>query len=277
MTEQVPEGSAATSPGDAQDKDTKKKRRGALWGWWDRYNRWSRPYNIFSWLFGASKMGTLASVAATGVAITTAGLVVYTVTKPDPKPGELVTVSSQQLSDTSILFPVEGHDKEGRVGRFDVVVLTKNFGWVHGSTYQLMRDGTILSGPDTLAQIFNADVRDSFNKAQGVIAAGVASQEGKAETETWRAGERSRQTATWLAPIVDTSLPLWTLNLGQYHQPCTDCATSGTDWQRPLILIAVRQLDPDTNMGEALADALRGKTNLPSPESYSDYTLTRFR
>lgn len=275
------------SNGTPDNEDEKKKRRGGLWAWWRRYDSWSGRWDWLSWLFGGSKAGTAALLATTGVAVTAAGLVAYNYVKPEPPPAKLaavapdpveplVTVKSQE-SDTSILFPIEGRDKAGRLGKFDVVVLTKKFGWVRKSTDQLVREGTVLAGTDVLAQIFDDQVRASFEKSTAVIAAGVASQEGDPKVETERANQRAKKSAEWLLPVVTPALPIWTLNLGQYKQPCKDCATSGTDWQRPLIVVAVRELEPNADMGEALADALRGKSNLPSPESYSAYVLTKFR
>jgi hypothetical protein len=48
-------------------------------------------------------------------------------------------------------------------------------------------------------------------------------------------------------------------------------------WQRPFIVIAVKETAPGTNVGEALTDAMSGKEKLPSPKSYSVFALTRFR
>ena len=68
-----------------------------------------------------------------------------------------------------------------------------------------------------------------------------------------------------IAGAVDTATPIWTLNLGQYRDPCANCETGGTSWQRPFIVIAVKETDPGTNVGEALTDAMSGKEKLPSP------------
>jgi hypothetical protein len=41
----------------------------------------------------------------------------------------------------SVVFAIEGKDKAGRRGTFDVVVLNKNFLWVRGSAEELEKDG----------------------------------------------------------------------------------------------------------------------------------------
>lgn len=266
--------SGSTNPQGAGDSEEKKKRRAALWAWWRRYDTWSGRWDWLNWLT-TSKAGVMAATAAAGVAAVAAGATVYTLYFTGGS--RLIAVASQKLGDSSILYPVEGRDKAGRRAKFDIVTLTKAYGWVRASTHQLAREGEIYEGTDVLNRIFDAPVKESFSHALSVIAAGVASQEGETEAETIRAANRAKQSAEWLVPVLPASLPIWTLNLGQYKKPCAECETSGTDWQRPFIVIAVREIEPDTNLGEALADALSGKSNLPSPESYSAYDLSRFR
>ena len=42
-------------------------------------------------------------------------------------------------NDRTLVFPIEGTDTAGRHALFDVVVLTKDYGWTKGSTDELMR------------------------------------------------------------------------------------------------------------------------------------------
>lgn len=72
-------------------------------------------------------------------------------------------------------------------------------------------------------------------------------------------------------------MPVYTLNLGQYREPCAACETTGTSWQRPFVFISVRDLQDGTVLAEALADAMTGKDNLPSPSSYSAFELAKIR
>jgi hypothetical protein len=76
---------------------------------------------------------------------------------------------------------------------------------------------------------------------------------------------------------VSERIPMWTLNLGRYVDPCTDCEDTDTSWQRPFVVIAVRDADEGTHISEALADALSGKTNLPAPSRYSTFTFEKFQ
>ena len=110
-----------------------------------------------------------------------------------------------------------------------------------------------------------------------MITVGTASQEGNAAEEVARAERRAKQAATLVSGAVAADDADLDANLGQYRDPCTDCETGGTSWQRPFIVIAVKETDPGTNIGEALTDAMSGKEKLPSPASYSAFALTRFR
>ena len=79
--------------------------------------------------------------------------------------------------------------------------------------------------------------------ARELIAVGLASVEGNIEAEIQRGGLRANRIAEWVRGAVDPSIPMSTLNLGRYLEPCSDCETADTSWQRPFIVIAVKQAD----------------------------------
>jgi hypothetical protein len=124
--------------------------------------------------------------------------------------------------------------------------------------------------------VLDEEVRSALADAKEVITVGTASQEGDA-SELTRAERRAKQAATLVAPAVNPNTPISTLNLGQYREPCANCETGGTSWQRPFIVVAVKSLEPDTNLGEALSDAMSGQQKLSSPKAYSAFALGRFR
>lgn len=241
--------------------------RGA--GWWDR----------ISWLFGLFKTnaGVAALVATTGVAGTYAAMEIrHNIIEPRRA---AMAAKQEQVRQTqnSFVFAIEGKDKAGRRGTFDVVVLNKSFIWVRGSADQLEKDGKAIAGADLAAAVLDPEVRAALADAREVIAVGTASQEGSAQEEQARAGRRAESAAKLVSNAVTGNIPIWALNLGQYRDPCADCETAGTSWQRPFIVIAVKSLEPGTDLGEALADAMSGKERLPSPQSYSTFTLSRLR
>jgi hypothetical protein len=124
--------------------------------------------------------------------------------------------------------------------------------------------------------VLDQEVRDGLASAREIIAVGTASQEGDPAAETARAGKRAARTADIVATAIDAAIPISALNLGQYRESKT-AAAGTTDWQRPFMVIAVKELEDGTVLSEALADAMTGKEQLPSPSSYSAFELTKVR
>lgn len=248
---------------------------------YDKGSGWSDRINWLISLF-KTKAGVAVLVASGGAAATYGAVEIHNRYALHPAPMETAAVQPAPRPEVrqtrnSTVFAIEGKDKAGRRGSFDVVVLNKSFLWVRGSAEDLEKDGQPIPRADLAAAVLDDEVRNALADARGVIAVGTASQEGDAAEEVARAERRARQAATLVSSAVTADLPIYTLNLGQYRDPCANCETGGTSWQRPFIVIAVKAADPDTDVAEALADALNGKEKLPSPKSYSDFALTRFR
>ncbi|MDP1639722.1 MAG: hypothetical protein Q8L61_02250 [Hyphomicrobium sp.] len=275
------EAHAAPMP-NAQNEDRRKKALGWLRrgyrvydkgaGWWDR----------ISWFLGLfkSQAGVAMLVATTGAAATYGAIEIREKVIANRAPVETAAIAPEaevRQTRNSTVFAIEGKDKAGRRGTFDVVVLNKSFLWVRGSAEDLEKDGAVIPRADLAAAVLDDEVKGALADAKEVITVGTASQEGIATEEVARAERRAKQAATLISGAVDAATPIWTLNLGQYRDPCTNCETGGTSWQRPFIVIAVKETDPGTNIGEALTDAMSGKEKLPSPSSYSVFALTRFR
>jgi hypothetical protein len=185
-------------------------------------------------------------------------------------------ILAKRWNERTLVFPIEGADRAGRRALFDVVVLTKNYGWVRGSTTELEKDDQRLSPQEIQDEVLAPQLREGLGTARGLIAVGLASQEGEVEREEQRGGLRAIRTAQWVQEALGERIPMWTLNLGRYVDPCTDCEDPDTSWQRPFIVIAVRQADDGTHISEALADAMSDTTNLPAPSRYSTFAFTKF-
>ncbi|MEO1283227.1 MAG: hypothetical protein AAFV69_16065, partial [Pseudomonadota bacterium] len=168
---------------------------------------------------------------------------------------------------------IGGRDSGGRRALFDVLVSVKSLGWVRGSTDVLEQDGRRITSDMVEVFVLDDDVQNRLKRSSSLIAVGLASQEGDRTAETARAGKRAATTAKWIKLATQIERPLYTLNLGQYQKPCSDCESQGTSWQRPLILIGVTRTDDDVDLREALMDAFVRAKNLPSPESYSSFSL----
>jgi hypothetical protein len=186
-------------------------------------------------------------------------------------------ILAHRWNDRTLVFPIEGTDRQGRRAAFDVVVLTKNYGWVRGSTSELARDDRKLSAQEIQQDVLAPQLRQGLGSARGLIAVGMASQEGDVAREEQRGGLRAVRTAQWVEEALGERIPMWTLNLGRYMDPCTDCEDADTSWQRPFIVIAVRDADDGAHISEALADAMAGTTNLPAPSRYSAFAFTKYK
>ncbi|HRD76307.1 MAG TPA: hypothetical protein PK264_10250, partial [Hyphomicrobiaceae bacterium] len=179
--------------------------------------------------------------------------------------------------DNSVVFPITGFDKAGKRASFNVLLLTKEYAWVRGSTGELVKGGRVLAAGDVLKEIFSERVRQGLKPSKQLIAVGIASQEGDPDVELKRAGDRAKQTADWTRAALGAEVELWTLNLGQYRIACTGCETGDTNWQRPFVLIAVRDQEAAVVIAEALANAMTDRANVPSPESYSAFRMERLK
>lgn len=252
------------------DERTGRSRAMAAYRWYDRSN-W-----LFSLFKTKSELALLAASAGV-VGITGAMTVSDAVIARRNAAAPPIVIEAVRSTKNSTVFEIIGFDQAGRRGVFDVVVLNKEFMWVRKSADALERQGRTFTAAEFETEVLDPEVRDALAAGKAIISVGTASQEGQAEEETHRAGRRAVKTAEIVARAIDANVPIWTLNLGQYAEPCETCESAGTSWQRPFIAIAVKEVENGTDLGQALADALSNKKQLPSPQSYSAFALTKFR
>ncbi len=254
------------------DDKNRKRRRAVIAGyrWWDRFG-WLR------WLFsrGGENAGML--FAATVIGSTAAWTVGDTVDSRWRGKFLRPVVNAERLSPSTQAYVLEGTDSQGRRADFDLIVANKDFTWERGSTERLTREGALMSRGDIDKVLLDELVRARLKQAKQLIAVGTASQEGDPQAEVFRAAKRAEKIAEWIVPLAEKETPIWTLNLGQYKEPCETCDTAATNWQRPFLLIAVRRAAWGVDLGEALNDALSSASNLPATDRYSAYALSRYR
>lgn len=261
-------------------KSKKVRRAWSTYKWFDRIRNWNDWYN---WIasFLQTPAGAVAALSTTAV-VTTSAIVVHNAVI-DPYAEPYVQTEIAPLADPmrqtrgTLIFAIEGQDKAGRRGTFDVVVARKQFLWVRGSAEDLEKDGRVITGDEVARDVLDEEVRDGLANAREIVAVGTASQEGNAAAEKARAGRRAARTAEIIGAAIDSSIPISALNLGQFHEANAPGGSGATDWQRPFMVIAVKELEEGTVLAEALADAMKGKEQLPSPASYSAFEMTRIR
>ncbi len=258
---------------DTRDRFT---NRGGLLARAEKANNRAGWFDWLPRLFGSryeALIGALALMFTAGVA----GLVIKDALLSGTKDKSgLRRIVAKKWNERTMAFPIEGIDKAGHNALFDVVVLTKDYCWIKGSTTELERGETKLTAEDVENEVLAPQLRQGLGSARELIAVGLASIEGNIENEIQRGGLRANRIAEWVKSAVDSSIPMSTLNLGRYLEPCSDCETDDTSWQRPFIVIAVKQADTGTNIGEALQNAMSDKENLPSPSRYSTFALAKY-
>lgn len=255
-----------------ENEDDGKHRRAAVaaYRWWNRYG-WLR------WLFsrGGENAGLL--MAATVIAGTGAWTAADTIESRARGKFLRPVATAEQLSPGTKAFVLEGLDNAGRRADFDLIVANSEFTWEHGATDRLTRGSQPLTKADVERLVLDDLVRERLKLAKQIIAVGTASQEGDPQQEILRAARRAEQTAQWIAPLTAKETPIWTLNLGQYKDPCEACNTDTTNWQRPFLIVSVRRAAWGVDLAEALSDALSSASNLPSADRYTAFAMSRHR
>jgi len=213
-------------------KSKKARRAWSTYKWFDRIRNWQDWYN---WIasFLQTKAGAAVALGSTVVATTTAVVVHNTVVDPYAAPfvqteiAPLPPAEPERQTRTTLIFAIEGYDKSGRRGTFDVVVAKKQFLWVRGSSDNLEKDGRVISGDELARDVLDQEVRDGLSNAREIVAVGTASQEGNPAEELARAGRRALRTAEIVKGAVQDTVPISALNLGQYREPCPTCDGKG--------------------------------------------------
>ena len=236
----------------------------------------SGPFGFLAPLFGPRAEATIGALVILFV-LGVFGTVIYDAVLANNKDKTGVRrIVAQRWNDRTLVFPVEGRDRDGRRALFDVVVLTKRYGWVRGSTNELERGDQRLSPIEIQEEVLAPQLREGLGSARALIAVGMASVEGEVEREEQRGAARANKTAQLVRDALGERVPMWTLNLGRYLQPCAECEDEDTSWQRPFMVVAVREAETGTNVAAALRDALSSADNLPSPERYSSFQVAKY-
>lgn len=218
---------------DNQPEDNKKRLFPAL------ATRGQRGWRAYSWIDrvrfflnsvvrtpgeAALMMGSAAIVSGT------AGFTVYDDIKSRSLANEVVVVERVRSTENSTVFTIEGFDKSGKRGLFDVVVAKKEFLWVKGSADELEKDGNTIKNPDIANAVFDGEVSAALAGAREIIAVGTASQEGDVGQEKERAGRRAAATAKLSQSVIGPEMPVWSLisaNTASNARPAKPMAPAG--------------------------------------------------
>ena len=225
-----------------------------------------------AWLFrngGANLIGVLAILGLLGFTLMAAS-------QPDYFPllfGLKKKVQTSRVGN-SVLFPVEGRDKAGKLAKFDIVQTLQNLAWVRGSGDQVAKDELPIPPTALGNELFGLEVQAGLKPSSQLIAVGLASHEGGVAGEEARATQRGNTAKGWISSAIGAGKTVSILNLGQFSAGCAGLREANTSWERPFVMIGVRSTEAGVNLVEALGDALNGKTNLPSTDCYSKFNLS---
>ncbi len=178
-------------------------------------------------------------------------------------------------------FPyVEGKDSQGRTAEFNIAVLSVEYKWKIGSSFQVKYNDQIIN-LDALQSSFEQEgIQRIMENPSEIISVGTASCEGSPQLEERRAFERAQQIQL-LGKKLFSNIPsvkgYRLLNLGQFRR--NDCQSNQdlTSYQRSIIIIGVKKQTEGVILDEALRERLEKKPfgdfkledySLASPEKF---------
>ena len=175
----------------------------------------------------------------------------FIVATPQEHPSELqkVKILLKGHPSYSTPLPSPGKDAGGRIAEFQVEIINQKYAWVY--------KGYVLNGADgpALARRMNADgLFRSFDK---IICIGAASREYvNLGWEQNRAETRARTLAGWVrGALVPRRIPVLALKIGRYNDEKGALTPAETEGERRVVLVGVRNADPNVDLKAALRDA----------------------
>jgi eukaryotic-like serine/threonine-protein kinase len=160
-------------------------------------------------------------------------------------------------------FPYqEGRDSQGRVAEFNIAVLSVEYKWQLGSTYQIKHNNETITLDGLKSNLEAEGIQRIMDNPSEIISVGTASCEGDLKAEEARALERSKQIQLLGKKIfsrVRSVEGYRLLNLGQFKR--SDCQPNqdSTAYQRSIIIVGVRKKSTGVILDEALRNRLEKK------------------
>ena len=160
-------------------------------------------------------------------------------------------------------FPYEeGKDSQGRVAEFNIAVLSVEYKWQLGSTYQIKYNDQTMTLDYLKSNLEQEGIQKIMENPSEIISVGTASCEGNITAEQSRALERSQQIQL-LGKKIFSNTPsvkgYRLLNLGQFQRKDCQANQDSTAYQRSIIIIGVKKQAEGVILDEALRDRLDKK------------------
>ncbi|MBK1990525.1 serine/threonine protein kinase [Sphaerospermopsis aphanizomenoides BCCUSP55] len=160
-------------------------------------------------------------------------------------------------------FPYEeGKDSQGRVAEFNIAVLSVEYKWQLGSTYQIRYNDQTINLDSLKSNLEQEGIQRIMENPSEIISVGTASCEGDVNAEQSRALERSKQIQLLVKKIFSNTSSVKgyrLLNLGQFQRKDCQANQDSTAYQRSIIIIGVKKQAEGVILDEALRDRLEKK------------------
>ena len=165
----------------------------------------------------------------------------------------------QEKGDVDYFPYVEGTDSQGRTAEFNVAVLSREYKWQFGSSYQIKHNDRLIPLDALKSELEDEGIQRIMENPSQIISVGTASCEGSQNQEERRAFERAKQIQLLgkkLFSPVPTVRNYRLLNLGQFRGESCNSNQDETSYQRSVIIIGVKQETPGVVLDEALRSRL---------------------
>ena len=165
----------------------------------------------------------------------------------------------QEKGDVDYFPYVEGTDSQGRTAEFNVAVLSREYKWQFGSSYQVKHNDRLIPLDALKSELEDEGIQRIMENPSQIISVGTASCEGSQNQEERRAFERAKQIQLLgkkLFSPVPTVRNYRLLNLGQFRGESCNSNQDETSYQRSVIIIGVKQETPGVVLDEALRSRL---------------------
>ncbi|TAE60115.1 MAG: serine/threonine protein kinase [Nostocales cyanobacterium] len=160
-------------------------------------------------------------------------------------------------------FPYEeGTDSQGKVAEFNIAVLSVEYKWQLGSTFQIKHNDEIINLESLQSRLEAEGIQKIMENPSEIISVGTASCEGNINAEQSRALERSKQIQLLAKKLFNNTSSVQgyrLLNLGQFQGEDCQASQDSTAYQRSIIIIGVKKQDEGVILDEALKNRLEKK------------------
>lgn len=160
-------------------------------------------------------------------------------------------------------FPYEeGKDSQGRVAEFNIAVLSVEYKWLLGSSFQIKYNDQTINLDLLKSNLEQEGIQKLMENPSEIISVGTASCEGNVAVEQRRALERSQQIQLLAKKLFSNTSSVKgyrLLNLGQFQRGDCQPNQDSTAYQRSIIIIGVKKQSEGVILDEALRDRLEKK------------------